>query len=187
MPQSVRERVFNYMNALTPEELAQFQNKQLYNDLTPSNLPDKRTIAAHKKMLYTYIVQWKNTISDMKSSILSSKTTTKVKDPQSHKNPHAALLTPLPNDPRSVSHSPGGGLDSLSFLTPETIALLDVAKSIPQWLAPIVMAQYNDHFQKQEQLVWFRPSILNPKQNDIVDTMMDSTTQVIVVTGPLRS
>ena len=76
---------------------------------------------------------------------------------------------------------------SLDFLSPATQALISKAKDIPAWLAPTVMQQFEDHFRKKENLTWFRPGILNPKQNQIIDAMVDSHTQVVVVMGPRRT
>jgi len=78
----------------------------------------------------------------------------------------------------------GGGL---TFLKPQTQALLAIAKDIPAWLAPIVLEEFRAKFREETRPNWFRPSCLYDKQNEIIDYINDTMTQVIAITGPRRT
>ena len=105
------------------------------------------------------------------------------KNPLLADTPHLSHLSAQNTPGQDGASLPG----TLSFLKPETAALLSIAKDIPAWLAPLVMEQYTSHFKTLDKPQWFRPQVLYSKQHQITDAINDSTTQIIAITGPRRT
>ena len=78
-----------------------------------------------------------------------------------------------------------GGGGTLPARVQQLLLLAPQLKDVPSWLGPLIIKA----LEEENAMIpnWERPAILNPRQNEIMDAILDYTHQVVAVEGDKRT